>query len=81
MINSIFADIKVLKNNKNWSDDSVPDEHYLCFIEHEITILEHTKATVLISCQGTMLMTSETNRKIVERRWSMTARDLKEILP
>lgn len=65
-IGRINADSTLLNENKNLHDEAQKDDFHLCRVAHKIKLPLNNKAAVLIYCQGTELMTTETNHNVVE---------------
>lgn len=64
------------------ADSGTPiGKHCLCCVGHKVTIPTYSPAAVLVICCGTGLLTVETHQNFVERRCSVTMRDLMDILP
>lgn len=69
-INLVYANIAVFNVNRNADQDAPSNEHYLCRLEHYITIHAYTQTAELGIFQCAGLMKIETHRNIVECRCS-----------
>lgn len=74
------ADDTVFNMKTNSKDDASSNKFHLCRVARPMTILTYTKKTVLASCQGVEIMTSETNGHDRERWCSMTLQGQIKIL-
>lgn len=80
-INLIKSDDKILNVNNSTHNDAWKDEYDLRWNARQKIITRHTPTTVLVSCQNSRLMKIKTHVNVVELLCSMSARDLKKILP
>lgn len=76
----IYANINVLDSNANSNYDVVRADNHFIQVARHITIAAHTQSTILLRCEGSGLMKTETHCNIMERRCSIAAKILIEIL-
>lgn len=79
--NSINADNTVITMNTHSQDEGASDEFRSYGVVRQVTIREHTQATVLIGCQGAELVVIEIEGNIFECHCSMTERGSLDIIP
>lgn len=70
-INSINADVTVLNVNTKSHDDGLSNEFIVCCVACQITMTAYSQAAVLVSGQGTGLVTNETHHNVVAHLSSM----------
>lgn len=79
-INLTNADNSVFSVNNHSRKDASSKEFNLRRVARQVRMLENKQAAVLVSCQSFGTMTIEIHGNVIERRCSMTARGLMNIL-
>lgn len=80
-VNAIAPDTEGDDVHKIANTGTPTEEHHMYCIARKVTIPAYSQAAVLVSSCGAGIMTIKTHTYVVERRCSMSARGLMDILP